>query len=75
MPFCEEHQLLFPPKDTACTIDGAELTVRCPVDGTSRTASDHLCRTCGTEYNLGATETALTIRRTGQPPAGGAAVA
>ena len=69
------HALLFPPKDTACTVDGAELTVKCPVDGTSRTASDRLCRSCGTEYRLGATESALTIRQAGQPPAGGAAVA
>ena len=75
VPFCEEHALLFPPKDTACTVDGAELTVKCPVDGTSRTASDRLCRSCGTEYRLGATESALTIRQAGQPPAGGAAVA
>lgn len=75
VPFCERHELLFPPDMTACTVDGDELTVKCPVDSTARVASDQTCRACGTRYVLGATETPLTIRRTGQPPAGGAAVA
>lgn len=75
VPYCQPHALLFPQSMTACTVDGAELTVNCPVDGTSRVASDQTCRACGTRYVLGATETPLTIRRAGQPPAGGAAVA
>jgi len=75
VPFCEEHELLFPPSMTACTVDGDELTVKCPIDRTARVASEQTCRACGTRYVLGATETALSIRRTGQPPAGGAAVA
>ena len=75
VPFCEEHALLYPTNRTTCEIDKDELSVVCPVDHTTRPASQQLCRACGTRYALGAASTALTVRRTGQPPEGGAAVA
>jgi hypothetical protein len=75
VPFCDEHALLHPLNRTICEVDGAELSVVCPVDETVRPAAEQLCRACGTRYVLGATRTAVAIRRTGQPPAGGAAVA
>jgi len=49
--------------------------VRCPIDQTTRPASQELCRVCGTRYVLGASRTGLTVRRSGRPPEGGAAVA
>lgn len=75
VPFCEEHGLLYPANRTTCEIDKDELSVVCPVDHTTRPASQNLCRACGTRYTLGAASTALTVRRTGQPPEGGAAIA
>lgn len=75
VPFCEDHALIYPSSRTSCEIDGTELYVICPVDHTTRPASQQLCRVCGTRYVLGAASTALTVRRTGQPPEGGAAIA
>jgi len=75
VPFCEEHAVIYPPGARSCELDGGELTVRCPVDDASRPASQQLCRACGTKYVLGAATTAMTIRRSGSPPEGGAAVA
>jgi hypothetical protein len=75
VPFCDDHALLFPVSRTTCEVDGAELSVVCPVDGTVRPAAEQLCRACGTRYVLGATRTAVAIRRTGRPPKGGAAIA
>lgn len=75
VPFCEEHRLLFPASRSTCELDGDELSVVCPVDHTTRPASQQLCRACGTRYVLGAASSALTVRRIGHPPEGGAAVA
>jgi hypothetical protein len=86
VPYCEEHAVLYPPQVTACPIDGAELSVMCPVDNTVRVARQQKCGTCGTTYvlfatpplfrrMLGAPAAKLDIRRTGRPPDGGAAVA
>lgn len=75
VPFCARHGLIYPPHETSCEIDKEELSVRCPVDDIVRTARQQTCRACGTRYELGASRTALTIRRTGRPPEGGAAVA
>ena len=75
VPFCDKHGQLFTLSRTACDLDGDELSVVCPVDLTTRPASQQLCRACGTRYVLGASSTALTVRRTGHPPEGGAAVA
>ncbi len=74
-PYCARHALIYPPTVTTCDVDHEELTVRCPVDETPRTARQQVCRTCGTRYVLGASQSALTVRRTGRPPQGGAAVA
>ena len=74
-PYCREHELLYPATATTCEIDGEELSVRCPVDDTIRQASQPLCRTCGTRYQLGASLAPIVIRRRGRPPAGGAAAA
>lgn len=74
-PFCEEHALIYPPGARVCEIDGTDLTVKCPVDGTLRLADQQLCRACGTRYVLGASKTAVVVRRTGRPPEGGAAIA
>jgi hypothetical protein len=74
-PYCPTHHLVFPGTATVCSIDGEELRVRCPVDDSIRVASQQLCRTCGTRYQLGASLAPIVIRRSGTPPAGGAAVA
>jgi hypothetical protein len=74
-PFCELHALVYPPTRVTCEVDGANLSVSCPVDGTVRPATDDICRACGTRFVLGASKTAALVRRTTQPPAGGAAVA
>ena len=75
VPFCEEHAVLYPVNARACEIDRGELSVRCPIDSTTRPASQELCRACGTRYVLGASQTPLVVRRTGRPPEGGAAIA
>lgn len=73
--FCIEHSLIYPPSRERCEIDGMDLNVRCPVDGTVRDASIQTCSGCGTKFVLGASSVpALVVRRAG-PPEGGAAVA
>lgn len=74
-PFCSRDGLIYPGSAATCDRCRGELSVRCPVDDTVRPAAQQLCRACGTRYVLGAADTALTIRRTGRPPRGGAAVA
>jgi hypothetical protein len=74
-PYCPTHHLVYPGTVRECAIDGEELLVRCPVDASVRVASQQLCRTCGTRYQLGASLAPVVIRRRGSPPAGGAAVA
>lgn len=75
VPYCREHGLVFATSAVRCTIDGAELSVRCPVDHTVRDASIQTCTGCGTRYVLGAASTSALVRRTAGPPPGGAAVA
>ncbi len=75
VPFCETHAIVYPPNARSCEIDGADLSVRCPIDDTVRGADQQLCRACGTRYVLGVSQAPLVVRRTGHPPAGGAAVA
>ena len=75
VPYCPTHELLYPATAKTCDVDGEELQVRCPIDETVRVASQPLCRTCGTRYELGASLAPVTIRRQGRPPAGGAAIA
>ncbi len=74
-PYCPTHALIYPATARMCDVDGEELQVRCPVDGTLRVASQQLCRTCGTRYQLGAALAPVVIRSHGRPPEGGAAVA
>ena len=74
-PYCPTHHLIYPPITRACPIDGEELQVRCPVDSSVRVASQQLCRTCGTRYQLGAAVAPIVVTRRGAPPAGGAAIA
>lgn len=75
VPYCPTHNLMYPATTRECNIDGEELQVRCPVDGSVRVASQQLCRTCGTRYQLGAALSPVVVTRRGTPPAGGAAVA
>lgn len=75
VPYCLGHAVLYPGSARECAVDRAELTVRCPVDSTTRPASQQTCRACGTRYVLGASRAPLVVRRTGRPPEGGAAVA
>jgi hypothetical protein len=75
VPYCAEHGLVFPPSAVRCTVDNADLSVRCPVDGTVRDASIQMCTACGTRYVLGAASTSVMVRRPAGPPPGGAAVA
>jgi hypothetical protein len=75
VPFCLEHSLIYPSSRVRCEIDGADLSVRCPVDDTVRDASIQLCSACGTRYVLGASSAPVLVRRSAGPPEGGAAVA
>ncbi len=75
VPYCSRHGLVYPLSARTCELDREELSVRCPIDDTVRVASQQLCRACGTKYVLGASRTAVMVRRTGRPPAGGAAAA
>ncbi len=75
VPYCPTHALIYPATYTECEIDREELSVRCPVDETVRVAGQQLCRTCGTQYKLGASLAPVVVQRRGQPPAGGAAIA
>ncbi len=75
IPFCARHGLIYPPTATICDVDKEELAVKCPVDDAPRTARQQTCGACGTRYVLGATPSAVTVRGSGRPPAGGAAVA
>ena len=74
-PYCATHHLIYPATMSECPIDSEELQVRCPVDGSVRVASQQLCRTCGTRYQLGAALAPVVVSRRGTPPAGGAAIA
>ena len=67
--------LIYPPNRITCEVDGSNLQVSCPVDGTVRDAAIQVCRACGTRFVLGAASTPLLVQRTGRPPAGGAAAA
>lgn len=75
VPYCADHRLVFPASAVRCTVDGADLAVRCPVDHTVRDASIQTCTACGTRFVLGAASTSALVRRTAGPPPGGAAVA
>lgn len=75
VPYCSFDGLLYPARETRCRECRQELTVRCPTDGTLRSASEQTCSACGTRYVLGAVETAVAVQRRSGPPAGGAAVA
>lgn len=74
-PYCPTHALIYPATYTQCEIDREDLMVRCPIDESVRVAGQQLCRTCGTRYQLGASLAPVVVRRRGQPPAGGAAIA
>lgn len=75
VPYCPRDGMIYPPGAVVCRLCRRELVVRCPVDDTTRTAREELCRACGTRYVLGAGTKALTVRRRRGPPEGGAAVA
>ncbi len=75
VPYCSRDGLLHPPRATRCSVCGYELSVRCPVDETLRPVSLQTCSACGTRYVLGASDTAMAVRRQGRPPEGGAAIA
>jgi hypothetical protein len=75
VPYCEQHGLVFPPRATACTVDGAALSVTCPVDGTVRDAEIATCAGCGTTFKLGAATGPLTVVAPEGPPEGGRAIA
>ena len=74
-PYCLEHGLIYPSSRVRCEIDGTDLSVRCPVDGTVRDASVQTCTGCGTRYVLGASSAPALVARRAGPPEGGAAVA
>ncbi len=74
-PYCARDDLLVPARVTTCSICRDELTVRCPVDGAVRPATQQTCRACGTKYVLGAGLDPLTVRSSAHPPSGGAAIA
>ena len=74
-PYCLEHAVVYPPSRTACEVDGSNLAIRCPVDGTVRPATQQTCTACGTRFVLGSGSTPALVRRSGHPPEGGAAAA
>jgi hypothetical protein len=75
VPYCEEHALVYPARARRCDIDGADLSVACPVDGSVRAADVELCSACGTRFRLGATAGGITVISADGPPEGGAAIA
>jgi hypothetical protein len=75
VPYCLEHALVYPTTRVRCEIDGSDLSIRCPVDGTVRDASVQTCTACGTRFILGAGSSTTLVRRSAGPPEGGAAVA
>ncbi|MGI9539430.1 MAG: hypothetical protein ACR2N6_04705 [Miltoncostaeaceae bacterium] len=74
-PYCEEHALVYPPRARHCNVDGADLSVACPVDGTVRDAEIDTCAACGTKFVLGASSGPMVVTSSDGPPEGGAAVA
>jgi hypothetical protein len=56
-------------------VDGADLSVACPVDGSVRVAEIETCAACGTRYTLGMTAGSLVVVAADRPPEGGAAIA
>jgi hypothetical protein len=74
-PYCEKHRLIFPPRARECSLDGADLVVACPVDGSVRRAVIETCRVCGTRYKLGASAPTSVVLAPDGPPEGGAAIA
>ena len=75
VPFCEEHALVFPPHAKSCPVNGDQLSVICPVDGTVRNAELDTCSACGTKFKLGAKSPSAVVLSSDGPPEGGAAVA
>lgn len=75
VPYNPARGLIYPPDRTTCELDGSNLLVRCPVDGTVREAAIQTCSACGTRFILGAGQMPAIVKRTGRPPSGGAAVA
>lgn len=75
VPYCEEHALVYPARARECNIDGDELSVACPVDGSVRSASIDTCSACGTKFVLGIGAGPLTVTSADGPPEGGAALA
>ena len=75
VPYCLEHSVIYPASSVRCAVDSADLSVRCPVDGTVRDASIQTCSGCGTKFVLGASGGSVLVRRSAGPPEGGAAVA
>lgn len=75
MPYCDEHGLTYPPRARRCDIDGADLLVACPVEGTVRVADIETCSACGTGFRLGATVKSIVVAPADGPPQGGAAIA
>lgn len=75
VPYCVEHELVYPSRARTCDVDRADLVVACPVDGSLRAADIETCLACGTTFKLGATASALAIVTPDGPPEGGAAIA
>src|SRR5688500_7056625 len=50
VPYNPRLGLIYPPDRVQCEVDGSNLLVRCPVDGTVREASIQVCGACGTKY-------------------------
>jgi hypothetical protein len=75
VPYCETHALIFPARARECTVDGDDLALACPVDGTIRDASIDTCSACGTKFKLGATSGSAVVLSSDGPPEGGAAIA
>lgn len=75
VPYCAEHELIYPARARTCEIDRADLVVTCPVDGSLRAADIQTCSACGTTFKLGVTAGSLSIVAVDGPPAGGAAAA
>ena len=75
VPYNPARGLIYPPERTTCELDGSNLLVRCPVDGTVREAAIQVCSACGTRFILGAGSLPTLVTRSNRPPTGGAAVA
>jgi hypothetical protein len=71
LPYCHRHALVHPPGATRCEVDGASLSVVCPMCGLGREAGIDTCSNCGLVLHV--VPRARALQPAGPPPGGAAA--